>query len=68
MKSRNKVMIGKALLTCMEYFNPLLMPFDELIGKIPVLPMNKEFQRAKVDRRTITQLNTLILKCTDIQG
>ena len=39
--------IGKALLTCMEYFNRLLMPFGELIEKIPVLPMNKEFQRAK---------------------
>ena len=48
MKSRNKVMqIGKALLTCMEYFNRLLMPFGELIEKIPVLPMNKEFQRAE---------------------
>ena len=39
--------IGKALLTCMEYFNRLLMPFGQLIEKIPVLPMNKEFQRAK---------------------
>ena len=39
--------IGKALLTCMEYFNRLLMPFGELIEKIPILPMNKEFQRAK---------------------
>ena len=39
--------IGKALLTCMEYFNRLLMPFGELIEKIPVLPINKEFQRAK---------------------
>lgn len=39
--------IGKALLTCMEYFNRLLMPFGELIEKIPLLPVNKEFQRAK---------------------
>ena len=37
--------IGKALLTCMEYFNRLLMPFGELTEKIPVLPMNKEFQK-----------------------
>jgi len=39
--------VGKALLTCMEYFNRLLMPFGELIEKIPILPMNKGFQKAK---------------------
>jgi cytochrome P450 len=39
--------IGEALLTCMEYFNRLLMPFGELIEKIPILPMNKRFRRAK---------------------
>jgi cytochrome P450 len=31
----------------MEYFNRLLMPFGELIEKIPLLPINKGFQRAK---------------------
>jgi cytochrome P450 len=39
--------VSKALLTCMEYFNRLLMPFGELIGKIPLLPINKGFQKAK---------------------
>ena len=39
--------VADALLTCAEYFNRLLMPFGELIEKIPVLPINKGFQRAK---------------------
>jgi cytochrome P450 len=39
--------IGDSLLTCMEYFNRLLMPFGELIEKIPILPFNKGFQKAK---------------------
>ena len=39
--------VGEALLTCMEYFNRLLMPFGELIEKIQILPVNKGFQRAK---------------------
>jgi cytochrome P450 len=34
-------------LVCMEYFNRLQMPFGELIEKIPILPINKGFQRAK---------------------
>ena len=40
--------VGEALLTCMEYFNRLLMPFGELIEKVPLLPMNKRFQKAKL--------------------
>src|SRR5919108_2162132 len=39
--------VGDALLTCAEYFNRLLMPFGELIEKIPVMPVNKGFQAAK---------------------
>ena len=39
--------IGDSLLICMKYFNRLLMPFGELIEKIPVLPINKGFQKAK---------------------
>jgi len=39
--------VGDDLLTCAEYFNRLLMPFGELIEKIPILPMNKGFQKAK---------------------
>jgi len=39
--------IGDSLLICMQYFNRLLMPFGELIEKIPVLPINKGFQKAK---------------------
>ena len=39
--------IGDSLLTCMKYFNHLLMPFGELIEKIPILPINKGFQNAK---------------------
>ena len=39
--------VGDAFLICAEYFNRLLMPFGELIEKIPVLPINKGFQAAK---------------------
>src|SRR5215212_300702 len=39
--------VGNALLTCGEYFNRLLMPFGNLIGKIPFLRVNKDFQDAK---------------------
>ena len=39
--------IGDSLLICMEYFNRLLMPFGELIEKIPLLPINKGFQKAR---------------------
>jgi cytochrome P450 len=39
--------VGNALMVCMEYFNRLLMPFGELIEKIPILPVNIGYQRAK---------------------
>src|ERR671938_1585950 len=39
--------VGNALMVCMEYFNRLQMPFGELIEKIPILPVNKGYQRAK---------------------
>src|SRR5918911_3541710 len=39
--------VGNALMVCMEYFNRLLMPFGELIEKIPILAVNKGYQRAK---------------------
>ncbi|HZB16462.1 MAG TPA: cytochrome P450 [Nitrososphaeraceae archaeon] len=39
--------VGDAFLTCSKYFNRLLMPFGELIEKIPILPINKGFQAAK---------------------
>ena len=45
--------VGDALLTCMKYFNRLLMPFGELIAKIPLLPINKGFQKAKSDLDSI---------------
>jgi cytochrome P450 len=45
--------VGNALLTCAEYFNRLLMPFGDLIEKIPVLPVNKGFQTAKKKLDTI---------------
>jgi cytochrome P450 len=45
--------VGEALLTCMKYFNRLLMPFGELIEKIPLLPINKGFQKAKKDLDSI---------------
>jgi cytochrome P450 len=44
-KSQDEV--GNALLTCMEYSNRVLMPFGQLIAKIPILPVNKGYQRAK---------------------
>ena len=46
-KSEQADQVGDALLTCAEYFNRLLMPFGELIEKIPILPVNKGFQQAK---------------------
>jgi cytochrome P450 len=46
-KSEQGDEVGDALLTCVEYFNRLLMPFGELIEKIPILPINKGFQQAK---------------------
>lgn len=46
-KSEEGDQVGNALLTSAEYFNRLLMPFGELIEKIPVLPVNKSFQHAK---------------------
>lgn len=45
--------VGDALLVCMKYFNRLLMPFGELIEKIPLLPINKGFQKAKSDLDSI---------------
>ena len=45
--------VGNALLVCMEYFNRLQMPFAELIEKIPILPINKGFQRAKMSLDSI---------------
>jgi cytochrome P450 len=45
--------VGDSLLTCMKYFNRLLMPFGELIEKIPLLPINKGFQEAKSDLDSI---------------
>src|SRR4029078_6119092 len=46
-KSEQGNQVGDALLTCAEYFNRLLMPFGELIEKIPILHINKGFQQAK---------------------
>jgi len=46
-KSEQGDQVGDALLTCAEYFNRLLMPFGELIEKIPILHINKGFQQAK---------------------
>ncbi len=45
--------VGDALLVCMKYFNRLLMPFGELIEKIPLLPINKGFRKAKSDLDSI---------------
>ena len=45
--------VGDNLKTCMKYFNRLLMPFGELIEKIPLLPINKGFQTAKRDLDSI---------------
>jgi cytochrome P450 len=52
-KSEQGDQVGDALLTCVEYFNRLLMPFGELIEKIPVLDVNKGFQQAKRKLDTI---------------
>jgi cytochrome P450 len=46
-KSEEGDQVGDALLTCAEYFNHLLTPFGGLIGKIPLLRINKDFQVAK---------------------
>jgi len=46
-RSEEGKQVGDALLTCAEYFNRLLMPFGELIEKIPILHINKGFQQAK---------------------
>ena len=40
-------MVNDALLTSMEYLNRILMPFGELIEKIPLLPINKNFRSAR---------------------
>src|ERR671930_2189364 len=39
--------VNNALLTSMEYLNRIQMPFGELIEKIPILPINKDFRSAK---------------------
>src|SRR5437867_7579716 len=39
--------VNNALLTSMEYLNRVLLPFGELIEKIPILPINKDFRSAK---------------------
>ena len=39
--------VNNALLTSMEYINRILMPFGDLIEKIPLLPINKDFRSAK---------------------
>jgi cytochrome P450 len=46
-KSEQNGAVGDSLLICAEYFNRLLMPFGELVEKIPILPINKGFQSAK---------------------
>jgi cytochrome P450 len=46
-KSEEGDQVGDALLTCAEYFNRLLTPLGGLIGKIPILRINKDFQVAK---------------------
>lgn len=39
--------VNRALLTSMQYLNRMLMPFGELIEKMPLLPVNKNFREAK---------------------
>lgn len=39
--------VNEALLTSMQYLNRMLMPFGELIEKLPLLPVNKNFREAK---------------------
>ncbi|MGN6346179.1 MAG: cytochrome P450 [Candidatus Nitrosocosmicus sp.] len=45
--------VGDSLLVCGEYFNRLLTPLGGLIGKIPLLRINKNFQNAKGKLDTI---------------
>src|SRR6266516_2278213 len=52
-KSEEEDEVGNALLTCIEYFNRLIMTFGELIEKIPILPINKGLQHAKKKLDTI---------------
>ena len=46
-KSEEGDLVGNALLICAEYFNHLLIPFGNLVGKIPFLRVNKDFQDAQ---------------------
>ncbi|HEY0544327.1 MAG TPA: cytochrome P450 [Pyrinomonadaceae bacterium] len=39
--------IGAALTDVMELFDAMLLPFSELLEKLPLLPQNRRFQRAK---------------------
>ena len=39
--------VDNALLTSMEYLNRVLMPFGELVEKIPILPINRDFRSAR---------------------
>jgi cytochrome P450 len=39
--------VNNALLTSMKYLNRFLMPFGEVIAKIPILPINKDFRSAR---------------------
>jgi cytochrome P450 len=39
--------VNNALLTTMEHLNRVLMPFGEIMEKIPILPENKKFRSAK---------------------
>ena len=41
--------VGDSLLTCMEYFNRLRMPFGELFERIPILPINKGIRVQRKD-------------------
>lgn len=45
--------VNRALLASMEYFNRVLMPFGELVEKIPILPISKDFRSAKNTLDTI---------------
>jgi len=58
--------LGDALLTCAEYFNRLLMPFGELVEKIPILRINKGFQRAKKELDSVVY--TMIKEHRDNEG
>jgi cytochrome P450 len=39
--------VNNALLKSMEYLNRIQMPFGDLIERIPILPINKDFRSAK---------------------